>query len=585
MKDRLTFFLLCLVMVIGGSCNRSEENNSSKFDRLSTIFGIVVNEEGSPVKGAIVNYSGHFVLTDINGTYSFKNVGTYSRHNMLTIKADNYFTATRSFSVGNSRAITLKSILLNKQFYYSFTAADGGKIVTPEKVELYFPPSSIVYESTEADYTGTVKVAVKYIDPTSPDLLFEMPGNLTALDENGGTRILTTYGMVMVELQSSLGEKLNMKPGSQADLLAEIPQAILPNAPEFIPFWHFDETTGYWKEEGQAKRVNGKYFAKVSHFSSWNYDSQKAGVLISGRIVNQNGIPLSGAEIRFRGADDLSGGHGYTDLDGTFSGIVAKDEVLNVSASAPSAQCGSTLYTGKAGPYSSDNITIPDIVVDVPTPKLMQFTATFKDCNDNPVKDGYLKIFNKNGFSYHLPIVNSTVSHSLVVCDSSSAYSIAAIDGISLKASDTIPLISPGINNLGAVSICDADADYLTLSCPEAGIHITFSDTIFASVHQSNKYLEASYSSYNDARGISFSFNDVYEDKFKKGVFNILTAVIKYKHQRYTLSKVHFSSVNITEAAQNIGEKNAGSYTIKAENFITGKEYIFTGKFRFTRIR
>jgi len=63
-------------------------------------------------------------------------------------------------------------------------------------------------------------------------------------------------------------------------------------APNTIPLWYLDETTGLWKEEGMATKTGSSYVGTVQHFSTWNCDYSGPKATISGIAVDCNGGPL-----------------------------------------------------------------------------------------------------------------------------------------------------------------------------------------------------------------------------------------------------------------------------------------------------
>ena len=63
-------------------------------------------------------------------------------------------------------------------------------------------------------------------------------------------------------------------------------------APETIPLWHYDKTTGLWKEEGTATKNGDKYVGTVTHFSDWNCDVPEGTATIKGLVADCNNQPV-----------------------------------------------------------------------------------------------------------------------------------------------------------------------------------------------------------------------------------------------------------------------------------------------------
>ena len=117
----------------------------------------------------------------------------------------------------------------------------GGTIV--------FAPNTI-QKSDGTPYTGTVKVAAKWLDPSDPSTMAKMPGNLFGVNSRSEEVVLGTYGMIAVELESEAGESLNILSGNTAKVTTPVRTSMLNNAPNEIPLWSYNEEYGVWVEEG-----------------------------------------------------------------------------------------------------------------------------------------------------------------------------------------------------------------------------------------------------------------------------------------------------------------------------------------------
>ena len=108
----------------------------------------------------------------------------------------------------------------------------------------------------------------------------------SATDEAG---VLLSFGMANIVLEDGSGNPLQMAAGSMAQLTMPIPPSFLGDAPDEIPLWYFDETAGYWREEGSAQRQGTDYVGEVAHFTPWNCD-----ILIPCSVRYQIHITCSG---------------------------------------------------------------------------------------------------------------------------------------------------------------------------------------------------------------------------------------------------------------------------------------------------
>ncbi|HMG15730.1 MAG TPA: hypothetical protein VK590_09795, partial [Saprospiraceae bacterium] len=470
MKKNLLFIALGLLVFLS-SCLKDREVfiPDEGINYKSNILGLVVDESNKPSEGVTVTYNGITKITDKNGIYTFTNVYVSSKHSFLKIRKSGYFEASRAFNTQKSANIRLKNILLAKDFSKSFIASSGG-VVEANGYKISFPANAVMVESSSAAYSGQVKVAVKYLDPTLDATSYQMPGNLSGISSKNELSKLITYGMLAVELQSTSGEKLQIKTGSQAEIVANLPATALASAPANIPLWYFDEVLGYWKEEGSAQLVNGTYVGKVSHFSYWNYDGSLPSINVSGKVVDQNGNPVD-CEVGFY-VPGQYGGHGQTNSDGTFSGPIGKDVVLNLNIYSTLNGCPYTqLYSAQVGPFSTD-VVLPDITVNIVGLSTFSCSGTFKDCSGSDIQNGYLKVV-ENFTPHFAQIVNGQASISFITCSTPITSETSAIDLTNLKSSDPITLTGAGPFALGTVVACAAVPDYITVKCLNLGLDET----------------------------------------------------------------------------------------------------------------
>ena len=60
-----------------------------------------------------------------------------------------------------------------------------------------------------------------------------------------------------------------------------------------IPLWSFNEATGKWVEEGEARLENGVYVGTVTHFSWVNLDYPAEQAVLKGSVIDEAGNPVA----------------------------------------------------------------------------------------------------------------------------------------------------------------------------------------------------------------------------------------------------------------------------------------------------
>jgi len=391
---QLPLFILLIIFFTYNSCKKDDVADTNSTSNISQYFGNVVSitakgrvidANGNSVVGAIVKGGSSVDTTDIMGVFQLSSFSANENLGCVTVEKPGYFKGVRSFipkSGGNELLIQL----LTKSNNGSINSVTGGTVTAPS-IKLTLPANAV--QLNNAAYSGTINVAVKHINPTSATFFDEMPGSLIGVKDNEAS-ILTSYGMVAVELTDNAGQKLQIAPGKTAEVRFEVPASLLSSAPATIDLWSLDEVNGYWKKEGTATLVNNEYVAQVSHFSFWNCDAPKQLSYISGQIVyNQNQQPVNGAIISI--TSPSSGTKcDVTNSQGQFAGFVPKGEILVISVSL---YCGSTLssalYSNTIGPINSTT-TLNTISITPPTSTML--SGTIVDCNNQTLIDSYVAI-------------------------------------------------------------------------------------------------------------------------------------------------------------------------------------------------
>lgn len=548
----------------------------------SNIYGVVLDENNEPILNATVTFGQNTRLTDKNGIYSFLNVEVRSTINYIKISGAGYFDTGRSFNTQKKTTIKLKNILLKKDFSNSFNSTIESKINKGE-VTLKFPANSIVDEASGNSYTGQVMVALKYLNPSMNATFVQMPGSLTGVSVNNDIHALYSLGMIAVELQSTSGQKLQVKSGEEVEISMDLPQNWFYKAPQTIPLWYFDEGLGMWKEEGKATLEQHKYVGKVKHFSWWNFDGSSPGVNGSGRVIDQAGNPLSDAYVTFKPSTGDTAYAGYacvtTDANGNFSGMIPKNLVLDVTIRYINT-CGEVfLYTSQVGPFN-DDVVLPDIIVQVSQIKnLWTISGNFVDCNNQPVQNGYAFFNYLDKSPYYIPIENGYGTATFNMCYSPPfQVTITALDLGTILESSPISVNGDNVTDLGTVQICGNEPDYFKMQNAELGINSIVRDTFQLKYTNYQKNLRSSL--FGVQGSLYFSWEDGLDHAIEAGTFPIQNASFYFGDNpdvRYF--SLISGTVNITSGGMP-GSTARGTFSVTVQNTETVDEYNITGEFK-----
>ena len=452
----LAIFSTTLILFTG--CQKelsgSITNNLPDIDKETVnagVRGIVLDENNQPVMGATVSSGTNNTTTDRYGVFSFKNITLSKANGWVKVNRNGYYTAFRSFATTASRIHNVRIRLLPKIVVGNFSGSTGGTISISGGGKLMMPAAAVIDAGGNA-YTGTVNVAMTWIDPSSTNLPEIVQGDLRGITTGGEERGLETFGMLGVELTGTGGQILNIANGKTAELTFPIPASIIANAPTTIELWNFDEATARWRQEGQATKNGSNYVAQVSHFSFWNCDAPFPLINLCMTLVNaSNSQPLNNVQVRIKRPNG-SYGSGWTDSLGNLCGKVPQNEALVLQVMD---QCNNVVFTQNIGPFSS-NATLGTISVTIPTTQSLTITGTLVNCTNGNVTNGAAVIYTSNSYSYSVPVTNGTFSFTILRCSSTTInFSVLGVDYSTLQQGTPVSGSgTSGTVNLGSIQAC-----------------------------------------------------------------------------------------------------------------------------------
>ena len=346
----------------------------------STLTGRVTDTNGNPISGAIVEVAGQGLTTDDRGLFFVHQKLMNKNGTFVKVSHAGFFNAGRFAFPELNKSSFIEIKMMPKELTATFQAG-AGKAFSIWGVSVSIPANAIAGAGGQL-YSGTVNAYAVRLGPNDAGTFDLMPGDLRAQDANGYAKVLSTFGMFAVELESPSGEKLNLFPGKKAAIDVFVPDNLFSYAPEIIPIWHFDETNGYWKQEGEAPRSGSDHYSfEVPHFSFWNCDVPNDYVILNGHVSDAAGHSFSNIQVSLS-HQTFGSGHGYTDSEGHFGGAVPANVPLKLTVTDA---CGNMLLEQEVGPFSQNtdmgNIVIPNL-------ETITVTGTLVDCASNPLAGG-----------------------------------------------------------------------------------------------------------------------------------------------------------------------------------------------------
>jgi hypothetical protein len=504
-------FCIALLAAVGYGCRKNIDNTTVTGPIPSEnveafLSGQVVSNDGTILDNATVEVAGLALTTNPQGAFFVSKKVMDKNGTLVKVSKAGFFDAFRFVYPSLGATTTVTVTMQPKTLTASFSTTETASI-TNGATNVAIPANAIVRASGQA-YSGQVNAYMVYFDPTTREGLGTMPGDLRAQDANGDAKILKSYGMFGLELETPSGEALQLSDGQKAKITMNIPQILANNAPATIPLWHLDETNGYWIEEGAATLNNGRYEGEVTHFSFWNCDVPADYATISGRIKHNTGGYLSSLEIRII-SNSLGTGYGSTNSDGSFGGVVPANEPLIMDLYG---FCNESISSNTIGPFTTDSANdLGDIVVSNGNPYTI--TGTLKNCNGDNLSLGIAKIkINNDSIVSVFTDESGIFSINYIYCYPTVSISAQGFDSQLPLASVPVNLtITSGITDVGSLVVCNQLDEYVILNID--GVTEVYNYNIDLVLNQPDVMQIIGQSTTNsgasDSVFVSFVFNNI----------------------------------------------------------------------------
>ncbi|NTX57042.1 carboxypeptidase-like regulatory domain-containing protein [Myxococcus sp. CA039A] len=238
--------------------------------------GQVLNALNQPVAGARVTVGNKEAITNARG--GFQLMVEESARYVLNVRATGFQLLSRVLldqaPDGQYRLVPAQRFTLIPQEEMTLEASVSGD---QRPVVLRLQANSLVdAEGNPANQPLTAWLApVDLRDPEG-----RMPGDLSAVTQEGNVVTLTSFGALDVNIFDDEGRRFNLRKETPAQVFFPVDprQAELPaGLPESMPLWFYDESKGVWGEEGTLFLQGDSYVGAVPHFSVFNADIVSTG--------------------------------------------------------------------------------------------------------------------------------------------------------------------------------------------------------------------------------------------------------------------------------------------------------------------
>ncbi len=332
-KSNLFFIVLLIFSSMISSCKKDDDDDSNPFppsgSTLKTsVLGTIKDTDGFIVSGATVKLGTYTTTTDARGNFQFINADVAKDRLVIVASKDGFFKCVRAKKTQSGEANYINLLMEEKPAAVNIAGVAGGVVNISGGAKITFPTNAFV-DASGNPYTGTVKIYARHISPGDDNFEAIVPGgDLSGINSAGQAQSLYSLGMIEAILTDNTGlTEVKLASGKTAELKFPIDPSQTASAQSSIPMWHMNETTGVWKEEGEAVKTGNFFVGSVSHFSFWNCDYSGTRTDLQGKVVDCQNNPMPGIVVTINGFMNVT-----TDNSGMFTTWVPAGYVIECQA-------------------------------------------------------------------------------------------------------------------------------------------------------------------------------------------------------------------------------------------------------------
>lgn len=427
------------------------------FDEVTgNLVGYVFDQSNNPIANAEVSIYSAQTTTNEYGVFLFSNSNFDPQGTFVRVEKEGYLVGSdlvypNSDGKGTARIMLIKSV--NEP---TFDAHEGGVIQIEGGGTITFPPSSLI-RANGSIYDGIVKATAYRISPTDPEFGDLMSGGLLGVDKEGRHRVLSTFGLVAVELRGFDNQLLRIKSDKEAELTFPIDDELKSALIDNVPSWNFNLQDGLWYENEITVNDNEEFRVSIGALGFWNFALPNAVSQVCGRLIYSNDLPAANYEVQIIN-NGLPSRIGITDHDGFFCGKVPMGEDLNFQVLHPT--CGQLLKEETIGAFEAVG-TIGDIVLDINE----DYIVGTVECAGDQIGNSTIIIESNGTTNVFYPNDDGSFEINLdeVLCIGDNSFSLFAYNNDTEESSEKLDLTSELLESIRldvCQSLCTAKAEF-----------------------------------------------------------------------------------------------------------------------------
>lgn len=424
----------------------------------SSFDGKVVSEDGTAIEGAIVEIGEETTTTDRNGLFHFGEISVPKNGATFRVKGNNdFFDGITKIRSRAGEKSYLKMTLMEKGTPKILSAA-GGEVSFQEGGIIAIEEGSLITNNNDS-YTEEVFVYARWIDPTTNNFGAVIPGSLEGQGAEEESIAMSTFGILLLELKGSNGERLRLAEAKTAKITMPISANILSEAPVEGDLAWYDLEQETWVIEGDCKLENGTYEATINNTGIWNCMLAQKAICLSALVLDSENEPAAYMKVVVANTSNNFVYWGYTNEAGYFCGAVPSGEILNIQVED---YCGNVLYSDQIGSFNTDT-NLPDLTLNETVEEfVITVSGKLLDCNNVGSVLGQVGVRYPGGHQVFPVNGNGEFSFEMIfVCAEFPKFYLTGYDLTNKQQTAELLYENNADFDVGTLQTCNALEDYL----------------------------------------------------------------------------------------------------------------------------
>ena len=253
--NKFHFITFAALMLFFSSCfedDLTDTTITSTFTPEETtvhnIEGIVVDEEGAPLKGALIAVDQLSIFSNEQGQFIIRNISIPESGAHFSAEADDKILAGTKFYNSSSLRGTIQISMKDRELDYSYLSNEGGSFEDVDGALIHLPPGGVLKDG--ASYEGEVFVNFQ-LDNLREPLSIE---NYDLLGDDGSIDKTMPIRRFYIALTDSDGNLLEIDP---ANPIVVVFPGLSSNGNDEQSLYRFDSQTNYWQRQADVAIADG----------------------------------------------------------------------------------------------------------------------------------------------------------------------------------------------------------------------------------------------------------------------------------------------------------------------------------------